>query len=382
MQAAQEQAQNGSSRKNNSRLSKNGNWRSFPKIPNLLQYVTSGTYFARVKIKGKIIRQSLETDVWTTAKLKLLDFLKEQQNHKRDHKQFPLFSHAVEQFKQEVGRDASMKDSSKHYRMICIRKIELTRPELWKKRIDEITLEECKEWGAKLREEIASQYFNNTVNTLRLILDMAIENHRKAGGVPIPNPAKELAPARIKSKQLKLPEPDQFRELVAHVRKQNSWGKASTELIEFLAYSGLRLYTEAHWVTWEDIDWTRKEIVVRGNSQTGTKNWEMRRIPILPNMEELLQRLAKQREQPLAGKILRILECPKTLKEACKAIGIPALRHHDLRHLFATRCIESGVDIPTVSRWLGHKDGGALAMKVYGHLRNEHSQAMAQKVRF
>jgi hypothetical protein len=30
--------------------------------------------------------------------------------------------------------------------------------------------------------------------------------------------------------------------------------------------------------------------------------------------------------------------------------------------LFATRCIESGVDIPTVSRWLGHKDGGALAM--------------------
>jgi integrase len=42
------------------------------------------------------------------------------------------------------------------------------------------------------------------------------------------------------------------------------------------------------------------------------------------------------------------------------------ITHHELRHLFATRCIESGVDIPTVSRWLGHKDGGALAMKVYG----------------
>jgi integrase len=53
-----------------------------------------------------------------------------------------------------------------------------------------------------------------------------------------------------------------------------------------------------------------------------------------------------------------------------------------LRHLFATRCIESGVDIPTVSRWLGHKDGGALAMKTYGHLRDEHSQAMAAKVAF
>ena len=63
-------------------------------------------------------------------------------------------------------------------------------------------------------------------------------------------------------------------------------------------------------------------------------------------------------------------------------LSIARITHHDLRHLFATRCIESGVDIPTVSRWLGHKDGGALAMKVYGHLRDSHSTAMAQKVRF
>ncbi|MDB6029926.1 MAG: hypothetical protein JWM16_264, partial [Verrucomicrobiales bacterium] len=51
-------------------------------------------------------------------------------------------------------------------------------------------------------------------------------------------------------------------------------------------------------------------------------------------------------------------------------------------HLFATRCIEAGVDIPTVSRWLGQKDGGALAMKVYGHLRDNHSPGMAKKVWF
>jgi integrase len=75
-------------------------------------------------------------------------------------------------------------------------------------------------------------------------------------------------------------------------------------------------------------------------------------------------------------------KCNEALTRGCKAIGISRLTHHDLRHLFATRCIESGVDIPTVSRWLGHKDGGALAMKTYGHLRNEHSQAMAQKVKF
>jgi len=71
-----------------------------------------------------------------------------------------------------------------------------------------------------------------------------------------------------------------------------------------------------------------------------------------------------------------------SLASACEAIGVEKLTHHDLRHLFATRCIESGVDIPTVSRWLGHSDGGALAMKTYGQLRQEHSQAQAAKVSF
>jgi len=36
------------------------------------------------------------------------------------------------------------------------------------------------------------------------------------------------------------------------------------------------------------------------------------------------------------------------------------------RHIFATTCIESGVDIPTVAGWLGHNDGGLLAMRTYG----------------
>jgi integrase len=79
---------------------------------------------------------------------------------------------------------------------------------------------------------------------------------------------------------------------------------------------------------------------------------------------------------------MKVRECQKAMDRAAKVVGMTRITHHDLRHLFATRCIESGVDIPTVSRWLGHKDGGALAMKVYGHLRDQHSVAMAQKVTF
>jgi site-specific recombinase XerC len=80
--------------------------------------------------------------------------------------------------------------------------------------------------------------------------------------------------------------------------------------------------------------------------------------------------------------VMRVSECTGSLANACQKLSVSHITHHDLRHLFATTCIESNVDIPTVSRWLGHKDGGALAMKVYGHLRDQHSTSMAQRVSF
>jgi integrase len=80
--------------------------------------------------------------------------------------------------------------------------------------------------------------------------------------------------------------------------------------------------------------------------------------------------------------VFRVREAQKAIDGACKKLKLARITHHDLRHFFAKVCIESGVDIPTVSRWLNHKDGGALAMKTYGHLGREHSLAQAQKVTF
>jgi hypothetical protein len=52
-------------------LSTDGKWRSFPKVPPLLQYVSNGNYYGRIKVGGKIIRESLNTGIWTAAKLRL-----------------------------------------------------------------------------------------------------------------------------------------------------------------------------------------------------------------------------------------------------------------------------------------------------------------------
>jgi|SRR5438128_11123921 len=42
-------------------LSKDGKWRSFPKVPNLLQYVSTGTFYGRATVDSKIYRESLKT---------------------------------------------------------------------------------------------------------------------------------------------------------------------------------------------------------------------------------------------------------------------------------------------------------------------------------
>lgn len=49
--------------KRDAHLSPDGQWRTFPKVPNLSQYIATGLYFGRVKVNGKSFRESFETTV-------------------------------------------------------------------------------------------------------------------------------------------------------------------------------------------------------------------------------------------------------------------------------------------------------------------------------
>jgi integrase len=295
----------------------------------------------------------------------------------------PKFGDLVAVYKREIENDVSLKPGSKSYRRVCLRKIEMSWPELVSLRLGEISEEACKEWAARLNGTISAHYFNNTVSSLKSVLALGFRNFEQNGGEPVKNPAMALKKVRVKPKELHLPESGQFRLLVDTLRKRGRIrGPRIADMVEFLAYGGMRVRSESVNVKWSDVDWQRKEIVVRGHEKTATKNGEIRRVPILPDMERLLTRLKEKLGAVGVDRILQITRCNRAQARGCNAIGIPKITHHDLRHLFATRCIEAGVDIPTVSRWLGHKDGGALAMRVYGHLRNEHSLAMAQKVKF
>jgi integrase len=178
---------------------------------------------------------------------------------------------------------------------------------------------------------------------------------------------------------------EKFNAMVEEMR--NGHGRFSRDCADFvegLAYAGMRK-GEANALEWRDLDFgDANKVVVRGDAVFGTKGGEgWRRAPLIPDVRTLFERLRSERaHEPLDAKVFQVRECQKALDRACKKVDAHRITHHDLRHLFATRCIESGVDIPTVSRWLGYKDGGVLAMKTYGHLCREHSQAQALKVTF
>jgi len=137
-----------------------------------------------------------------------------------------------------------------------------------------------------------------------------------------------------------------------------------------LAQTGMRI-NEARQLKWSHVD--NDCIRLPGAI---TKNGRPRVIPFIPGVAQTLERL-----RAVSGvRVLPQSECKRSLVEACKLAAVPRLSHHDFRHLFATRCIQSGVDLPTVARWLGHLDGGALLARTYFHLVDEHSKRMAARV--
>jgi hypothetical protein len=126
------------------------------------------------------------------------------------------------------------------------------------------------------------------------------------------------------------------------------------------------------------VDFNNNTVFLPGTKTESAPRW----IPMSPELRSTLEKLKTEKNPAPADAVISISDARTCLETACRKLGFPKYTHHDFRHFFATTCIESGVDVPTVSRWLGHADGGALAMKQYGHLRQEHSLAMSKRVSF
>lgn len=351
------------------------------RLQNLVRH-KSGRYYARLFLNGKEVWKSLKTDHFSVAESRLAEAQKEHRQRKAKETSVSsakmTFGQAAELHIERLNEKVAIKRNTRKYWKEIHAAVLKSWPELAGTEVRRINLTALREWAARYSKTCSSTRYNNAIAFVRHVLDLAVEK-----GIIYANAADDLDRKTVKPKKLELPSLSQFAAFIAEMRAPYAAvSKYCADFAQGLAFIGLRI-SEAARIEWADVNFTTGEILVKGDPEEATKNGEIRRVPMIPPAKELLHRLREARpDEPADAAVFKVRECQKAMDRAAKKIGMTRITHHDLRHFFATVCIESGVDIPTVSRWLGHKDGGALAMKTYGHLRREHSVAQAKKVTF
>lgn len=137
----------------------------------------------------------------------------------------------------------------------------------------------------------------------------------------------------------------------------------------FYLFSGVRCQ-EALTLLWQDIDYDHNRIFIRGTKT----EYSERYIPLFPQITELLKELPRTGENVFPY-TYRAVKC--AFYRIRKQSGLQ-FRIHDLRHTFATRCLESGITTKTVSKWLEHKRTSTTD-EIYSHLLTEFERAEVAK---
>ncbi len=172
-------------------------------------------------------------------------------------------------------------------------------------------------------------------------------------------------------------------------------------LIYLTLYTGLRI-GEACALRWEDISLESKLIYVR---QTISRVWDsesekkysrlivgspktessLRCIPICSKLYSILSQFSyrKTHGYVLSNKNTGSFTSPRTFeyqyKKILKEAHLEPINYHALRHTFATRCIECGVDIKSLSEILGHANV-SITLNTYVHSSIELKRLQLEKL--
>ena len=335
----------------------------------LYRYESSGGYYAFVKSSGKQIRRSLKTKDRKLAERRLREFRQKVTGLDLSKENAKLTFEALAK-KWLDSVKVGLKPSSALRRETCIGQLSKYFKGLT---VRQITQLKCDEWAQKRSPKIAASTFNQERETLVSILDYGIRE-----GAILDNPAKVVKRRKIGKQTILIPSKDQFALLIKTLRGLDVRYQQAADLVELLAYSGLRK-GEANGLKWGDIDFKRGSYTVTGGD-AGTKNHEVRVVPLFPALKDYLKRLKSEHEvEPLPElPVVPVKDAKKALITACKVAELPNFTHHCMRHYFVSNAIEKGIDFKTIAAWVGHKDGGLLVAKTYGHLRDSHSFEMAK----
>src|SRR5262249_32214518 len=301
----------------------------------------SGRYYARVFSGGKEIWKSLKTSHLSVAQARLSEFVKEHRKRVGNGKGGGIsgkmtFAEATALHFRNLDDNVRIKPRTRAYWRERLKALLKSWPLLSAAEIRRITSGDCKAWAGKYGKIASPTSYNNTLSLLGHVFAVAVE-----AGVIYANPAGGLKRAPLRGKEITLPSSEKFNAMVTEMRNGHGrYSRDSADVVEGLAFTGMRK-GEANALQWRDIDFGAGEVVVRGDSVVGTKGGEgWRRVPMIPDARTLFERLRSDRDgEPLDGKVFQVCESRKAMNRAANKVGAHRITHHDLRHLFATRCI-------------------------------------------
>lgn len=161
--------------------------------------------------------------------------------------------------------------------------------------------------------------------------------------------------------------------------------------ISLCLYSGLRI-GELMALQWSDIDFTKGILTISKSCHDGKdglvidepKTTTSRRVIPLPRqLLPILKGIKKRSNSPFVvstnGKPVSVRSYQRSFELLLKKLKIPHKGFHSLRHTFATRAIECGMDVKTLSEILGHKNP-TVTLNRYAHSLMEHKADMMNKL--
>ena len=200
--------------------------------------------------------------------------------------------------------------------------------------------------------------------------------------------ADKLKRPKLKEKPVEcftLAEQKQIEQVILNGKKDKLYG------IILCLYSGLRI-GELIALQWNDIDFTKGILTVSKSCHDGKdgliidepKTATSRRIIPLPKQLLPILRSVKKRSDSSSvvsanGSTVSVRSYQRSFELLLKKLKIPHKGFHSLRHTFATRALECGMDVKTLSEILGHKNP-TVTLNRYAHSLMEHKADMMNRL--
>lgn len=247
---------------------------------------------------------------------------------------------------------------------------------LSRKEIQNFLINQKKDGNMRNKETLSATSTNMMLSLLNLAFEYACDMEYIKE-----NPCIRIRRARADTKKVEAFSTDEQRAVEAEIAKS---GDRRLHGIILCLYTGLRL-GELIALTWSDIDFKLGTLKVTKTAYRAQNEYGIWNLCIdtpktesservIPLPKYITDMLSQDRD---VAKTPYIVENKKTERMSIRSyqylferltekVGVRKLNFHALRHTFATRALECGMDIKTLSELMGHKNA-SITLNRYAH---------------